>query len=66
MNTMKPIGGLVALGVVAGVVGGAVVLGTNGLDETRSLATLGFVALAILVLVAAGVRSREWVSGAYW
>jgi hypothetical protein len=68
MNLLKPVGGLVALGVAASVLGAAYVLATNAAAEVGAagFATVAFVALVIAGLAAAGSRSREWVTGEYW
>jgi hypothetical protein len=68
MNLRKPLGGFVALGVVATVVGAAVVLATNASEDvgTAGFATVALVALVVAGLAGAGMRSREWLSGQYW
>lgn len=68
MNLTKPLGGIVALGVVATVVGAAVVLATNASEYVgiAGVATVALVVLVIAGLAGAGMRSREWLSGQYW
>ncbi len=66
MFGLRLLGGLAALGIVAGAVGAAVTFATGGLDGTGILATLAFVALVVGVLAAAGARGGAWISTPYW
>jgi len=65
MNPLKPVGGLVAVGVAASVLGAAYVLAATEVGAP-GVATVAFVALVIAGLAAAGSRSREWLAGEYW
>jgi len=72
MNWLKALGFLVPFGIVLSAVTSVVLLG-NGLaappesvSVTPAAATLTFVVLVLVGLVALGGRSRRWLSRQYW
>lgn len=52
--------------VVAFVLGGTLVRLTIAVGEPQTAATMGLVALLLVVAAAFGVRGREWLRNPYW
>lgn len=72
MNWLKALGLLVPLGIALSALGALAGLGSGlsappeSVGVTPAAATLAFVALVLLGVVAFGRRSRRWVSRQYW
>lgn len=57
---------IVSLLVVAIVAGGSAIRVSIAAGDPRAAATLGLVALALVVAIAAGARGRPWRRNPYW
>lgn len=57
---------IAALLVVATIAGGAAVRLAVAGSDLRAAATVGLVALFLIVTIAAGARGRRWRANPYW